>query len=258
MRIYLATVVPKMKALKAGGIRHGKWHLTCYHEVKRENLWQEFLDFSDAVLVDSGAHGLQRGSRKIEWDDFTEEYADWIVAHDTDKVVGYFEMDVDNIIGIPKVEALRRRLKRKSKKIIEVWHRAYGWKGYVEMLRRNRGRIVGLPVFGSEDIKEEQVILFIQEAWKRNVRIHGLGCTRRRILRKIPFDSVDSSTWYNPVKWGQLQTIPGTIYIKKDTPISSRTALGYRTWLDWQKLYDAKGPMLRDLQKAMTGERIGA
>lgn len=61
---------------------------------------------SELVLIDSGAHSFQKG-KKVDWDKYTEQYAEFIKKFDKPNVTGYFEMDVDNIIGYDKVLELK-------------------------------------------------------------------------------------------------------------------------------------------------------
>jgi hypothetical protein len=38
-------------------------------------------------------------------------------------------------------------------------------------------------------------------------RVHGFGCTGRKLLNAVPFDSADSTNWrIGPVQWGQWET----------------------------------------------------
>lgn len=164
-------------------------------------------DVSDLVLVDSGAHSFQKGA-KADWDKYTERYCQFIKEFDKPNVLGYFEMDIDAIIGEAKVKELRRRLMKVSPKIIPVWHKNRGIAEFKEMCERHKGGIVAISGFKNEDIRDEDFIKFLKEAHQHNCRLHCLGMTRREILDKVPFDYVDSSTWkqyYAYAKIGQTR-----------------------------------------------------
>ena len=100
-----------------------KWNLMSYYYIKnREELAVLVRDNSEEILIDSGAHSFQKGA-KVDWDRYTKEYADFIKRFDSNNAIGYFEMDVDNIIGYQKVLELRKVLELVSDKIIPVWHK---------------------------------------------------------------------------------------------------------------------------------------
>ena len=70
--------------------------------------------------------------------------------------------------------------------------------------------------FKNEDIKDEQYLLFLKYAKKYNCKVHCLGMTRLKILNKVPFDFVDSSTWKQAGNYGEYrQFIKGKIIINK-------------------------------------------
>ena len=162
---------------------------------------------SELVLIDSGAHSFQKG-KKVDWDKYTQQYAEFIKQFDKPNVVGYFEMDVDNIIGYNKVLELRKILEKVSNKIIPVWHKNRGIEEYKKMCQDYAGKIIAITGFKNEDIKDEQYLMFLKYAKKYNCKVHCLGMTRKKVLDKVPFDYVDSSSW-------KQQSIYGIINKKK-------------------------------------------
>ena len=87
----------------------------------------------------------------MPWEDYTREYADWIRANDQPKINGYFEMDVDNVIGYEKVLELREILLKATDKIIPVWHKNRGLEEFKRMCREYSGRIIAITGFRNED-----------------------------------------------------------------------------------------------------------
>ena len=173
-----------------------KWNLMSYFYIRKNqyDLARFIRDKSDEILIDSGAHSFQKG-KKVNWEEYTKEYADFIKMFDNDKVIGYFEMDVDNIIGYDKVLELRKVLEKVSNKIIPVWHKNRGLEEYKKMCKEYTGKIIAITGFKNEDIKDEQYLMFLKYAKKYNCKVHCLGMTRKNILDKVPFDYVDSSSW---------------------------------------------------------------
>jgi hypothetical protein len=182
-----------------------KWNLMSYYYIrsKKIKLAQEVRDKSELILIDSGAHSFQKG-KKVNWEDFTKEYAEFIKKFDKPNVVGYFEMDVDNIIGYEKVLELRKILEKVSNKIIPVWHKNRGLAEYKKMCKDYAGKVIAITGFKNEDIKDEQYLMFLKYAKKYNCKVHCLGMTRKKVLDKVPFDYVDSSSWKQASLYGRV------------------------------------------------------
>lgn len=182
-----------------------KYNLVSYFALDREDARRScayrIRDNSEEVLVDSGAHSFQKG-KKVSWDEYTERYADFIKSFDKPHVLGYFEMDVDKVLGLAKVDELRRRLERVTDKIIPVWHKGRGIENYKQMCQSHRGRIIAITGFMNEDIKDDQYMMFVKYARDCGCRVHCLGMTRRAVLDKVPFDYTDSSTWLQRALYG--------------------------------------------------------
>lgn len=216
MKIFLSAIENTTSSKNAGvlnmaeyivdkGIKM-KWNLMSYYYVKKRKGLAEFIrDNSEEILIDSGAHSFQKGT-KVDWDSYTKEYANFIKDFDRDNVIGYFEMDVDNIIGYPKVLELRKVLELVSDKIIPVWHKNRGIDEYKKMCQDYAGKIVAITGFKNEDIKDDQYLMFLKYAKKYNCKVHCLGMTRTKILDKVPFDYVDSSSWVQQSIFGRIGT----------------------------------------------------
>ncbi len=99
--------------------QHFRWNLISYYYSRKANykLAETIRDKSELILVDSGAHTLQKGT-KVDYLKYTYEYAEFIKHFDRPNVIGYFEMDVDNILGYEKILELRKILEGVSSKII--------------------------------------------------------------------------------------------------------------------------------------------
>lgn len=183
------------------------WNLMSYYYVRGNEAHAELVrDNSEMILIDSGAHSFQKG-KKVKWDEYTRDYAAFIKRFDRPNVVGYFEMDVDNIIGYENVLKLREILKAESghaDKIIPVWHKNRGVADFVAMCEAHAGLTVAITGFKNEDIRDEQYPMFVKEAKKHGCKVHCLGMTRREILDKVPFDYVDSSSWAQGAIYGKV------------------------------------------------------
>ena len=202
MKVFLSALEGNLDVAK----RIGKmeYNLMSFYGIRKNIKTAVYIrDNSKEIMIDSGAFSFQRG-KKVDWEAYTKEYAEFIQKFDRPNVVGYFEMDVDNIIGYDKVLGLRKMLEKVTDKVIPVWHKNRGIEEYKKMCRDYAGKVVAITGFKNEDIKDEQYILFLKYAKKYNCRLHCLGMTRKNILDKVPFDYVDSSSWLQEGVYGRI------------------------------------------------------
>ena len=182
-----------------------KYNLMSFYYIKPNNIdYVNFIrDNSELILIDSGAHSFQFG-KKVDWVEYTKKYAEFIQKFDRPNVLGYFEMDIENIIGYNKVLELRKILENVSNKIIPVWHPDRGIKDYEEMCKKYHDKVIAIGGFRGTDIKDSQFLMFLKVAKKYNCKVHCLGMTRTKVLDKVPFDFTDSSTWLAQVRFGNV------------------------------------------------------
>lgn len=105
-----------------------KYNLVSYYYLKNSGCLKRatcIRDNSELMLVDSGAHSFQKGKR-VEWETYVDKYAKFIQTFDKPNILGFFEIDIDTIVGYPRVLELRRKLMNVSNKIIPVWHKGRG------------------------------------------------------------------------------------------------------------------------------------
>lgn len=181
-----------------------KYNLMSFYYINKKNINNAFYirDNSELILIDSGAHSFQFG-KKVDWINYTKKYANFIKDFDKPNVLGYFEMDIENIIGYENVLKLRKILEDVSDKIIPVWHPIRGIKDYIDMCKKYSNKIIAIGGFRGTDIKDEQYLMFLKTAKKYNCKVHCLGMTRKKILDQVPFDYVDSSSWLQQVNYGR-------------------------------------------------------
>lgn len=205
-----------------------KYNLMSYYYItkNRKDFIDNVIKYSDLILIDSGAHSFQKG-KKVNWVEYTKEYAKWIKENDTDKILGYFEMDIDPAgYSYEFVLELRNILENVSDKIIPVWHKNRGIEDYINMCKKYTGKIIAITGFKNEDIKDEQYINFLRVAWKYNCKVHCLGMTRTKILNKVPFDFVDSSSWRQNAVYGNI--VKGKKLIRERDMTTEQKKLAYK------------------------------
>lgn len=213
-----------------------------YADADTERLMPLFGDF----LLDSGAFTfMQNNKTHVVWEEYIERYADFINRNNVQK---FFELDIDSVVGYPKVLEYRARLERLTgKQCIPVWHPSRGKDEFLRMCEEYSyvalGGIVGAGK-NSEAYKKYHAAFpwFISNAHRRNARIHGLGFTALSLLKKYHFDSVDSTAWTTGNRFGFVYHFNGNTMTKHDVPKGKRLAdsrkialINYTEWIKYQK-----------------------
>ena len=221
--------------------------LESFYYAKDNKVIERLLPYIGNFLLDSGAFTFMNNSHlaKIDWDAYTEDYADYINRHN---IKLFFELDIDNIVGLSEVERLRQKLQALTgKPPIPVWHISRG-KDYFEKMCKNYpyvsiGGIVTQEI--PRDKYERLFPWFIRTAHAAGAKIHGLGYTGK--LKQFRFDSVDSTAWLYGNRGGYLYRFDARTgnMTKIDAPAgkrlkSSDAALyNFNEWLkyaDWAKI----------------------
>lgn len=158
---------------------------------------------ADNFLLDSGAFSFMSGaecSKELLWS-YAERYRDFIISHG---VKYYFELDVDTIYGIEFVEEIRKMLETSTGiKSIPVWHKGRGVDYWKKMVAQYDYIAMGGLVFHVKKQEWEHIRKMVEYAYRRGVRVHGLGFTKTRMLDDYKFWSVDSSSWTKAGARGQ-------------------------------------------------------
>lgn len=218
-----------------------KWNLMSYYYLRSEKNFEQacvIRDNSEAIMIDSGAHTFQFGA-KVDFVEYTKQYAEFIKRFDRPNVLGYFEMDADNVFGYDKVLELRRILENVSDKIIPVWHTNRGIQDYIDTCKQYSGRIVAITGFANKDIRDDQYIMFVKIARQYNCRIHCLGMTRKKVLDTVPFDYTDSSSWKQHAIFGRIGqgTVSRDFYTHKREIVFKKN---YLSGMEMQEAYYRK------------------
>lgn len=155
-------------------------------------------------ILDSGVFTMIKSGKRFNIENYVDEYADFIKEN---KVEKYIELDVDQIEGVQRTRELRERLEnRVGYPSIPVWHTIRGKESFIQDAKDYN--YMALGYFLTEGIPRrithKYARAFVEEAHKYNCRIHGLGFTDTQLLKTIPFDSVDSSTWCVSRRFGDF------------------------------------------------------
>ena len=194
-------------------------------------------------LLDSGAFSFMQGKGAVDWDRYTEEYAEWINRY---RITKFFELDIDSLVGIKEVERLRAKLERLTgKQPIPVWHINRGKQYFLDTAKDYPYVAFGgiLTDGAKRGSLEKAFPWFINSAHERGAKIHCLGYTSIEGMKKYHFDSVDSTAWLYGNRGGYLykfNPVTGNmdkIEARKGQRLRSRDAAlhNFREWVKFQQ-----------------------
>lgn len=227
MIVCLAALESHMDVVNAIDDHSLEYGLISFYYLRNQEHLEKILRKVNYLLIDSGAHSFQHG-KKANLDEYTEIYAKFVKRNTHNpQILGFFEMDVDNVIGYDEVLRLRGKLTAVSDKIIPVWHQNRGVDDYIRTCEEWRGRRIAITGFANQDQVDGQFNHFINEAHCHNCLIHILGFTRYNLIQDLNlglYDSVDSSSWVQASAYSSLM-LPS-----HDTTITTYDFLGGIRW----------------------------
>lgn len=213
-----------------------KYILESFYYIKSNDFIKYKNEVAKSILLDSGAFTLLNSKKNIKFDNYIEEYAKYIRDN---KIELYFEMDIDSIIGLKRVEEYRNYLEKYTKtKSIPVWHKSRGLE-YFKILTKKYSYIAigGLALKTIKRSEYKYLNIFLDIAHKNNCKVHGLGFTNTKLLKEIKFDTVDSTTW-NRGRFGEICIFENNTikYIQRKTQkLTNQKLASEHNLLQWKK-----------------------
>lgn len=215
--------------------------LSSYYYLKSNFYMINKIKVPQVFMLDSGAFSFMNSiDKKVDFDKYLDEYADFINKYDIDL---FFELDVDSVMGYEKVKEYRKILETKTnKRCIPVWHKSRGINDFIETCKTYDYIAIGGIV--TKEITQTEYKYFpklIEIAHKNGCKVHGLGFTSMKYLNNIKFDSVDSSSWNAAGRYGIVyQYKNGKIYgLRKDNyrivDCKSTDVWNIKEWIKFQK-----------------------
>lgn len=224
MRIYLAGTESRPYLLENWNKEFKPYVLMSYVYCRNKDI-KPILENAGDVLIDSGAFTIrEKTNKEIKYEEYLEQYADFIVKNNIKK---FFELDIDSIVGYEKVKYYRTKLETLTNRpCIPVWHINRGKEDFIQTCE-NYGYVALGGIASYQDRTRNKKYIesfpwFIREAHKRNCKIHGLGITEYKTIKKCHFDSVDSTTWLAPTKYGQPMMFDGKRMILIQKPPNTK------------------------------------
>jgi len=209
--------------------------------------WQlEYLNKKDLFLLDSGAFTFMNNFKgKVDWKEYIDKYVDFIIKN---KVKNFFELDIDVIVGYEKVKEYTKYLEQKTgRKCIPVWHVKRGLDEWFRLTKEYDYVAIGGIV--AKEIKSSQYDMFIpllKIAKENNCKVHGLGFTNLKLMKKYHFYSVDSTSWKSGGRFGSIYEFKNNKMYQYKKPDNKR-AKSANGWYDkielqnmlaWSKLQE--------------------
>lgn len=165
--------------------------------------WQiPIIQKCDYFLLDSGAFTFMNSFKgKVDWMEYIDKYANFIIKNN---IKYFFELDIDSVVGYDKVKEYTNYLEKKvGRKCIPVWHKSRGIEEWKKLTKEYDYVAIGGIVI--KEIKPRDYKYFIpllEIARKNNCKVHGLGFTGMKYLKKYHFYSVDSTSWTAGSRFG--------------------------------------------------------
>lgn len=223
------------------------WHRMKFYDFYRLDSFLTVKGSEDEIhrfkgyMLDSGAFSFIMGTAaasKIDWERYAREYANFVKFNN---IPLYVELDIDEYLGLDEVERLRGILtKQVGWSPLPVWHVNRGYDYWLKMVTDYD--YVCFGSFLSEALDPKKFIYikqFLNDAEKKDCKVHGLGFTRGDWMQKLPFYSVDSSSWSAGVRFGLYSKFEnGKIVMHKKPPgtrIKNRRALAMHDFKEWLK-----------------------
>jgi len=217
MRIYLAYISVFDRVSSKVKEKQIPYSLISFEVIRRKpslfKTIQRVTEFKQELLLDSGAftfmaNNVKGKSDKIDWDSYIEEYADFI---NKNNINYFFELDIDVLVGLKEVERLRAKLENLTgKKSIPVWHAHRGIDYWKKMVDEYEYIAIGGLVPQAKDVRykvtHDTIKKLVEYAHKKGVKVHGLGFTNLKQMFRIPFYSVDSTSWAG-VRFGYVRFV---------------------------------------------------
>jgi hypothetical protein len=135
----------------------------------------------------------------------------------------YAELDIDTVVGLPRVEEWREMMLDAGLMPMPVIHESYElhycklagklWthKDGREIREREWKKLLArFPYVGVQGgLKDSTYNAFLRESDAAGVKVHGFAMTSKKVFRRFPFYSVDSTSWLAGQQYGVTYAVQG-------------------------------------------------
>lgn len=189
--------------------------LMSYHYLQKSKipLHQKYGGLGIKFFIDSGAHTYQNDPKYQDlgvdyWENYIKSYLSW-AEKNREFIFAMANCDFENLVGTEQVIEWNEKyfepfMLRTGIPVCFVWHQTSikTWEQYCQ-----RYPYVGFSsvnIESGENISLPEYVAQLKIAEKYNTLVHGFGMTRTSLLPKLPFYTVDSTSWKSGFMYGQL------------------------------------------------------
>jgi len=222
MKILLAStfnniVIDCLKKAKPNNLLFSYYYIGRKNEQVTKDTLKYFRDYGAFIMIDSGAHSFfseeglsiahskKKKTKQTDYFEYAKGYAEWLIKF-KDYIDVAVELDIDVIIGYQKVLEIREMLEKTGAKILPVWHTSLGDAEWGNML--NAYDYVGIGLGDAVNAKKILNVGFfskkLQMAIEAKKKVHAFGMVKPNYMLKLPFYTVDSTSWNAGSRYGQL------------------------------------------------------
>jgi hypothetical protein len=247
-----AEVETLTRALLDNGVKRVLYSYFYIYQMRREGfiarMQEEYKDVE--WFLDSGAF-TYFAKYKVEphklmpWKIYKKLYFNY-VGETWERWCRIAELDLDNSFDELTLDVLAEWRDEMVEKwptapIMPVWHPNRGPEDWTSVCRDKRFRHLAI---GSGSGMDGMLRRMVMEARQRNKTVHGFGMTKvNTSLQKIPYDSVDSTSWLMGQKFGTLFVFQNNKFrlLGKDGSMGKNVRKFYRhhftrIGIDWRKI----------------------
>lgn len=180
---------------------------------KGASLIKEYKDMGVRFFIDSGVFTYLNDEKYREysieqWESHIESYLSWCKKH-KHIIFAIANLDLENLLGVEQIEVWNRKyfepfMLETGIPVCFIWHPCAGEKYWEKMCQRYP--YVGFSWVSDEgaDLGEDFGMKMLRTAEKYKSVVHGMGMTRTSLLPRLPFYSVDSTSWKVGLRYGLL------------------------------------------------------
>jgi hypothetical protein len=206
VKIYFAggeTPDHRKRLIEAGvhGISISYWNLRKRYKTERWKVADNFPDDIE-ILLDAGALNASKTEdwSEDDWRAYGEEYLDF-VENNTSRLTLITEFD-STVLGREYIEQMREEFWSdvSPHRFLPVWHEAHGGLGELAIMAHEFDH-VAIPNMAIDDrrVLSNRLNSLITQ---HGVKMHGLGITKPDVMQQVRFDSVSSTSWVSPMRFG--------------------------------------------------------
>jgi hypothetical protein len=199
------------------------------------------------VMLDSGAFTAFTKGHKVTLSELVASYDDTLAKLKPGLQVWMINLDVIpgayGRVATPKEiddalaesdDNFKKLKKRYGDRVLPVYHQTEPHSRLVEICKQNWFVAAGFR----QDFSEEHRIRCAEEvleyAHAKGIEVHGLATTGYKMLRRAPFDTVDSASWLYTAAMGGIHFVDergnlGDIAVSQESPLQRDARRHFRT-----------------------------